>query len=312
MTDEPVCTPRKGRRTTPVADQTILAGTPATIAVTLRDQDGESAAPEGEVTIGVVDSSGATVVTSGTATTGATPTGVFTAPLPAHTVDALTATWSFDERSVTTNISVVGDFHFSLAQLREMPSVDPAKYDTARLRTARRWAEELIERVCEVSFVERYQSDEIARGDFLFTSSALGTRLRFPDPFLRRVLGFDLDDTPFTHLGDLGPPVEQGRLIVTGTGATVLADVWSSATPRYVSAYTDRCPDDLRTAGLKAARYRLISTDGSSGIPARATGVNGAPSIDVGAVDADHPTGIKEVDVVICGWRDRIRAELGQ
>lgn len=310
MTDEVVCLPRKGRRITPVPDQTVLANAPATISVTITDQDGEAITPGDPVTVEVQDSNGNDIVTSGTATTAVQDS--FTVDIPAGQVDMLTAFWTYDTTTVTTNVEVAGGYAFTLTQLQSMPTIrDGTKYTVEQKRSARGWAERLIDRVCGVSFVPRFQSDVIDRPDFLYSSSLVGTRLRFPDPFLREIYGIALDFDEFDQIADLRI-IDKG-LARAGTLATAaLQGDWTAATPRYVSAYLDNYPPDLQTAGLKAARYRLLSTDGSSGVPARAVAVNGAPQIDSGRIDADHPTGIEEVDVVICGWRDRIRAELGQ
>lgn len=308
MTDETVYVQRKGRRTTPVADQTILVNTAATITVTLRDQNGEPATPTDPVTVRVVDSNGDDVVTSGTATT-ATGDG-FAVNLPVQGVDMLTALWSCDGITTTTNVEVVGGYYFGISDLQKLQSITSGKYDAGQMLAARRWAERLIDRVCGTSFVERYQSDVLVREDFLYSSTALGTRVRFPDPFLRQVYGLTLDDAEFTQLSDL-TILDRGRAQAGTVATPILEGSWTKAQPRYTSAYTDRADADVRTAALRAARYRLISTDGSSGIPSRASAVNGAPSIDSGRIDADHPTGIEEVDVILCVIRDQVRRELG-
>jgi hypothetical protein len=299
MTDEVVCLPRKGRRITPVPDQTVLANAPATISVTITDQDGEAITPGDPVTVEVQDSNGNDIVTSGTATTAVQDS--FTVDIPAGQVDMLTAFWTYDTTTVTTNVEVAGGYYFPLTQLRHAPDIvdSGSRYSDEDLVDARRWSESMIDEVCGSSFVERYQSDILVRSDFLYASSSVGTRLRFPDPFLREIYGIALDSAEFDQIADL--TILNGGRADAGNLATAALDVdWTRATPRYVSAFRDQCPPDLSLAALRAARDYLTSFRGNADL---------SDQTSSGPDPMQTPTGAFDVDGPVIRWRNRVQQE---
>ena len=97
------------------------------------------------------------------------------------------------------------------------------------------------------------------------------------------------------------------RLVVT-QGYPWLMYGFGVVDVRYEAAYTDTCPGDLREAASQAARFRLLQTDGASGIPNRATSMtNEFGNVQLSTAGKDRPTGIPDVDAVINSYAQQAR-----
>lgn len=142
-------------------DSRILAGAPATLAWQPVDSDGEAAAPEGLVTVGVARADGTTLLAAGTATAGAgsDPRTVALTGTQTAALDVLTATWvDAGGGSATTYHEVVGAHYFTVAEVRAAQAdlASPADYPTAAIAEARAQVEAEFEGIVGFAFVPRY------------------------------------------------------------------------------------------------------------------------------------------------------------
>lgn len=116
----------------------------------------------GDITVGVVDADGNTVVAAGTATTN-NGDGTYDYALPIQTqVADLTITWTVTSNSQNQDhpIEVVGGWLFTEAELRAFHSndlTDESVYSDADLNQIRSEVTDEFERICGVSFVPRYR-----------------------------------------------------------------------------------------------------------------------------------------------------------
>lgn len=276
--------------------QQVTRGTSNTISATFFD--GENLAAVTSATLGVVASDGTVIVAPGTsATEPATGSDSWTYVLPpVADCERLTATWAGVDAdsnvwSVIQPIDVVGGFYFDLNDLKAMPDIAGDDTYNGQYIKARQWIETLIERVISASFVERFFEETHHNRRRIF--------LRETYPV--RILSVSVDGTAVSTT----PMFLDNEILITREMGWPLR--WSRATIRYVAGYTTEPPEDLRIAALQAARNRLLSVDGASGIPERALSMTNAfGNIRMATAGSDAPTGYPEVDAVICGWRDKI------
>lgn len=143
----------------------ILRNTPSTLSVTFYanetpvDPDGQS------VTVSAVKADG----TSHIAPTAATRTGVgvYTYNLTAQSaLQFLTFSWTGTISGVSTalqtEVEIVGNFFWSVAQLRDFDStLTAAKYPYAKVVEARLYVEMEFERICQRSFTPRFARETL-------------------------------------------------------------------------------------------------------------------------------------------------------
>lgn len=278
-----------------IPDQQIIAATSATLSWQPTDSDGEPAEP-GTVTVGVVDSTGATVVAAGTATSGASSTPRTVAVTASQTadVDWLTATWSVSGVVVGVTVhEVIGVPFITRAQFidREpkMSTVSLSEF----LRS-RREADDLFYTTCKRSFVPRFA---VERQDAMCRRDQSRMSLRFPDVSeVRWANHIDGNGTVTAiDVAGVGPSA-------TGIVTLVGADCWPTSghvEVGYVHGMT-RPPHDVLSA---TARYiRDILGSGNSSIPDRATtysdGQGGTTQLATPGL-GPFITGIPEVDKVL-------------
>jgi hypothetical protein len=142
--------------------QRILQNTSADLpAVVTVAETGTDPTPD-SATVTITRADGTVVVQDAVANNGMN--GGFVYPLsPAQTalLDTLTAVWTFTYgglvQQLRTQAEVVGGYHFTLGQLRQLaPLSDASTYTTAKLIEARTLAETTIEQECGRAFVPRY------------------------------------------------------------------------------------------------------------------------------------------------------------
>lgn len=270
-----------------------LRSTQATLTWQPTDADGEPADP-GVVTVSVAASDGTEVLPAGTATsgTGSDPRTVTLTATQTAQLDRFTATWTAGALVVaTTYLDVVGGYYFTLAELR---SIEPSTSDTTKdkseaLRRCRGEVEQMIEDVCGVAFVPRFDVDRLqvhANGDVM---------LRYPQTRVVRWLRYDDGGTP-TFVDDatvaaIIPPPNGSLCIGTSYGSYV--DV--GAEHGY-----DAPPPDLKRAALTLARAHLNMA--RSVVPDRATSLQlpdgGLVTLATPGVGTWH-SGLPEVDEVL-------------
>lgn len=249
------------------ADQRILAGAAATLSWQPTDSDGEPAAPDGVVTVGVTRADGTALIAPGTATSGATdnPRTVALTSAQTSTLDWLLATWTDAGGGTATTIhEVVGGFYFTLAELRNaQPDLaDASKYPPEALLAARWQVEDEFEDIAGVAFVPRYRRARVL---------GHGTQtLILPDPLVRTVRSVWAYSTATAYtvftadqLAALAPYA--GGYITDGNGIAF------SCGFDHVVAYEhghDRPPADLQR--LAMVRAREVANESKTTIPARA------------------------------------------
>lgn len=289
--------------------QRIPKNVPSTLTfVALNDAD--VATDVGSVTIGVVDDTGATVVASGTGTTGAG--GTYTYALAARaTLGVLVATWTASGgRSWETVHEVVSQRYASISEIRDSHDELVAGGDFSDVQVARaRDAVELeFERITGLSFARR-------RGLFVLSGSGT-TVLQTPVRYVRRVVSGSVYDriggtaTALTTaqitaiaLDDEAPPGSCTGLLVLTDGA-----VWPagrrnlSLTLEY--GY-DAPPRDVWAAVLRTAYWRLHNRNTEVLDQATALSAAGTTfSLDRASATS---TGIPAVDAVLGPYSDRGR-----
>lgn len=286
----------------PVADQRILRGVASTLTWRPVGGDGEAAEPAGDVTVGIVNSAGETVVVPATATSGeGSEPRTYTLSAANNTdLDLLTVTWTDggDSSAHTTLVEVVGGFFFTIAEAR---AADPNlakddKFPTPALVEARRQVEEEFEQICDLAFVPRFRVDRVAGHG--------RTWALLEQPHVRRVRSItELDTgtttTPWTEDDllsvDLGPACR----ISSRAGKTFACDVAVA----YEHGY-DRPPAEVKRAAIQRLRY--FAAQPSTGIPDRATSFSvaegGSYRLDTAKA---YKTGVPDIDAVLGRWSER-------
>jgi hypothetical protein len=156
------------------------------------------------------------------------------------------------------------------------------------------------------SFVEKYHHETHPVGRGSGTEWPAGPFLRVSDLYPQSVRGVSLDGTA-VDITDLRPIWGEGH-IESKSGSWTVGGFWYEVDVRYTAGYTTQVPSDVRDAALIAVRYKLLSVEGESAIPSRATTITN----EYGNVGLATPgkggsiTGIPEVDEVISAWRDQI------
>ncbi len=282
-----------------VPDQVIVRGTAATLTVTHLDADGEPADASGAVTVGVVDSAGATVVAAGTTTTSAGG-GVYTVALtPAQTaqLDRLTVTWSDagDSSTFTTTVDIVGRHWCSVATLRQLRTLDDeVRFPTATVRSVRDWVCWQIEDLCAQAFVPRFATATL--------DGPGGPDLLLPHPRIRSVR------SAATTLAGVATTIDVDDIAPDDSGWLYLPAGWPKGRGNVTVSYEhghDRPPPDLLARATHYIREQLLDDRAGRNVlsvidPAGITTRFAAPG------GRRRPTGDLELDEVI-GRYDRNR-----
>ena len=280
--------------------QRVLQGAPATLRVTLSDQDGSPAAASGALTVTVTADDGTVVLAAGTAATAdSSNTGVYTVLVPASATAALTlltAVWADSARSITTQHEVVGGYFFSLAEARNSNDgalANEGKYSDADIFSARQAVEEEAEDICAVSFVPRYARVKLSGG---------GTnQLVLPHARLRTVRSVWTYPIPggATYVA-LTAAQLAGLAFTDGDGTIRRTDygIFDDGTNNIVAVVEHGWaspPQLVKDAAL--IRLRSMLTRGTTGIGERATSytADNGQTYKIGTASV-YQTGIPEVD----------------
>lgn len=236
-----------------------------------------------------------TVVTSGTASHGAT--GVYSATVPAQTqVDTLTLDWTgtINGAAVTAQdvVEIVGGFLFGLAEARAVPpALDVTKYPTTKLASKRISTEQECEEICGQAFVPRFARVALTLGGNSNTVVGNNNSLVLPHVRVRALRALTLGGVAQSISG----------LNVSPSGV-ITGGYW----PRYTYPSTmmvveyehgsDFPPEDLREAAMIRLRSRL--TMGDTGVPARALSFTDEGGTYRLSTPSAKRTGIPDVDAV--------------
>jgi hypothetical protein len=245
-----------------------------------------------DAVIATVRDANGTQLATGDATLDETTPGRYTFELAPHAdVAAITTTWSGQWGGVAqtfeTADEIVGTLLFTLGELRafnDKKLADSTKYPDALLAAERDAVTDFFAQVCNVSFVRRYQRDELDGG----WARDLWLLKRRPQQILSLVVdGVTLDEGDRTGI----TLYESGRMYRSTQWP------WNPVNPRNVVIGYEhgwaRPPLAIKRAALILARYELVVDD----IGDRTLSVN----TELGAVrlsvpGPNYPTGIPIVD----------------
>lgn len=239
-----------------VADQQIVAGVTSTLEWWNLDENGEGAAADGTVTVGITRADGTELIAAGAATiedTDPDNVGRYTYTLDATdstTLDVLTVTWAVGGTATgSTIVEIVGGFLFTVKEAREsydglenttdVPTSDIVKY--------RQITDAELTWICDRAFTPRFRR---------LTLDGTGTgTLTLPDNDLRTVTAVSVGGTAYTddEIADL--KVYEHRRV-----DQVWNNIWDFDQENVVIAYTfglDRPMPDLKEAALTRFREML-------------------------------------------------------
>lgn len=278
----------------------VLKGNDHKLTHTFYAQDEETATDAtGNVTVTVVREDG-TALTGGTIASNNGTTGQYDFDLTAAShvdeLDDLVVTWSatVGGRTVSEHeyVKVVGARYFTISALRALKGLSSTStFTNTELQSARDIAEDFVENFTEHSFVPVYRR-EVRDGDGL--GYILLEKL---SP--RRLIEVSVSGTVSTTTD--WTINEQGLLRTTG-------DRFTEATPQghnIVIKYEWGEPGpnlDLQRATLALARYILLNAESS--IPDRARLMQTEWAMfHLDTASEEKPTGLPEVDAVLCRYR---------
>jgi hypothetical protein len=285
----------------PTADsRLVLRDVAETLIVTF--YSGETATDaDGAVTIGIVDSAGATVVAAGTSAT-SVGSGVYSYALAAQSnLKELTATWSGTWGSAMafdTAHEVVGGFYTVPAEVRAMDSIsgESTTFTAADVVEAVTYATAIIDDYTGASWVQRYQRDVM--------NGTNGQTIKVRRMFPQTLLAASVDGTALTasEISDVAL-FENGQLTrkdktwtFTEPGNLVVID--------YEHGVGSVAPPDIRWAAKTLARYHLLEQ--VSRIPDRAISVQSEfGQIQLAQPGMNRPTPLPDVNVVLNRHRHR-------
>ena len=278
----------------------VLRDVAETLSVTF--YSGETATDaDGAVTIGIVDSAGATVVAAGTSTTSA-GSGVYTYALAAQSnLKELTATWSGTWGSAMTfdtHHEVVGGFYTVPAEVRAMDSIsgESTTFTAADVVEAITYATAIIDDYTGASWVQRYQRDLL--------NGSNGQTIKVRRMFPQTLLAASVDGTALTasEISDVAL-FENGQM-------TRKDKTWTFTEPgnlvviEYEHGVGSTAPPDIRWAAKTLARYHLLEQ--VSRIPDRAISVQSEfGQIQLAQPGMNRPTPLPDVNVVLSRHRHR-------
>jgi hypothetical protein len=298
----------------------VALNRPAHLHITVRDYDGELVTASTTVTVSVTDVDGEVVATGTAAPSihGHHVDGWYDYTLPSAVTGTLgkydaTATWTIsgETSSVTYGLETVGEYLFDVADLRAFDAAVTANdYDADKIREARDWATDRLERAAQVAFATR-RTVETRSGDDT-------TRLMMEHTRITRVnsvtvygedTGVDLVDDEFDagQLADAEIDADAGVLVRASgywqgdTNHVLVGTVWPRGHNNIVVDYEhgyEQVPGPVKNAAMMLAIEYLVK----SALPARATAQAtdlGDFRISLANVDAGRDTGIPEVDAVI-------------
>lgn len=272
-----------------VADH-VLKNTQATLGITFTAGDAS-----GNVTYGITDEDGNTVVAAGTVATTEAAVGYYTFVLPPQTaVKRLTITWTGTwggvVQSLVTYAEIVGNHLFTIAEARAHDGgalSSTVDYPEASIRAARAGITDFFEHVTGVSFIPRY-------GRAVVDGS--GYELWLPHRQLRTLLAGSIDGTALT-VGEVADVevYESGRMWRSGYWGGSSWPNRRNVTVAYEHGY-QAVPWDIHQAALVYLKFVLKSTDVSD---RTVSWSNELGTFRQAVPGAKYPTGIPSVDAAL-------------
>lgn len=287
----------------------ILRSTPSTLSVTFTVNETPTD-PDGNAATFTAKKPDGSVAYTGAATR--TGVGVFTWPFVSQSaLMRFTNYWSanFSAQPVTikTGLEIVGDFFFTVSQLRGYDAaLNAVKYPYSDVLDSRQSVEKEFERVCKRAFVRRYERETLT-GDY---TNELW--LLHPDVGDVTSLTFDGDDVLSDYLPYIRVSNENSKMIYFTVESGL---VWPGDTDivvEYEHGFAD-VPYQIHDKAMKRARGLLLGKNAR--IEDRVSVIQGGeqfgrfniatPGMDMGfgryvrsSMGVWH-TGIPDVDVVL-------------
>lgn len=186
--------------------------------------------------------------------------------------------------------------YFTEAELRALP--DMSSETAARITAAGEWAQGVIEREVNTSFVARTVTDESHDGD---TYAILLNK-----PHVLSVTSATENGTAVTDT----LRVRSGVLRRYGSATAATPGRWAAGEVlvTYESGYSSTPPADIKEAALAAARWHLLEGRASNVHSPRQTSITNemGGTVNFAVAGSDRPTGYPDVDAVIVGWKRRL------
>lgn len=141
------------------ADQQILNGQAATLALTWSGSDGEPASAPSTPQVTVLRADGTTVVSGAASGSGSSWTFAVTAAQTAD-LDVWRVEWAAGTAVQVTAVEIVGGYYFTVAEARSQDTAlaDTVTYTAARILAGRAQVESEIEHAAAVAFVPRFST----------------------------------------------------------------------------------------------------------------------------------------------------------
>lgn len=194
--------------------------------------------------------------------------------------------------------------YFTLAELRALPDVSNATtYPDSLVEAASAYITAIIEREVGTSFISRSVVDEVHDGgEFV---------VRLRKRFVRSATSATLDGVAVTEALRV-----QAGMLRRFSESSYSPIRWTSGVGNvlvtYSAGYSATPPADIKEAALQGTRARLLDTSSKAVVNDRRSSVTNEVGGTTSYVLAgeDRPTGYPEVDAVILGWKNRLRAPM--
>lgn len=198
--------------------------------------------------------------------------------------------------------------YFTEAELRALPEVDDTvRYTSTRVTAVGEEVERIIEDFVGTSFVARSYTETHSGTE----ANRRGGWIELEQVYPIAVTSGSQNGVALTtqEVEDLW--LEHRTLRRRATGSYTSFVSWESGFGNveitYTAGYSTEPPASIKQAALRATRYRLLTTDGKSGVSDRATSItNDFGNVHLSTADEDHAFGIPEVDSVLLSWRRRL------
>ena len=279
----------------------ILRNSAETITATFYNGETASNVSTGSMTVGIVDTHGNTIVSSGTATTSSS-TGVYEVTLAAQAdLKRLITTWSGTFSTAMTFLTqheVVGGFYVTPIEVRNMDSIsgETSTFPTADIVESITWATKVIDDYTGASWTYRYQRDVL---DGTGTDSIKLTKM-----FPRKLISVTIDGTALSSSERNDIALHESGVIVRGDGVFEFTEPGRKVVVEYEHGVDETPPPDIAWAAKTLARYHLI--DQLSRIPDRALSISSEfGNIQLAQPGMNRPTPLPEINTILNRHRHR-------
>lgn len=188
--------------------------------------------------------------------------------------------------------------YFTEAELKALP--DMSAETAARILAAGEWAQGVIEREVETSFVARTVTDEIHDGGV--------SQIILRKPYVLSVTTATVNGVAVTDTLRVRGGILRKFSSATSFAPMLWASGFGNVAVTYQSGYSAAPPKDIKEAALQATRWHLLEGRANNVTSPRQTSVSNdmGGTVNFAVAGKDRPTGYPEVDAVIVDWRRRL------